>query len=411
MKILVLNCGSSSIKFELFDMNYEEPIIRGLLDRIGTQYTVISYEFKKKGRARDIKQVRYIKDHKEGIQLIIDILLDKSSRIVNNKGEIEAVGHRVVHGGEKFEESALINTDVKNEIKRCFELAPLHNPHNLRGILACERILPKSKQVAVFDTAFHQRMPPRAFFYALPYRLYKKYGIRRYGFHGISHFYVLTRLSKIFKKPQSKIKVLSCHLGNGASIAAISGGRSKDTSMGFTPLEGLVMGTRCGDIDPYIPIYLMTKEELTLNAISSILNNQSGLYGLSGVSNDMREIVRHAKKFKGRAKLAIEVFAYRVKKYIGAYLAILNGVDAIAFTGGIGEHSHLVRKIILEGLDNLGIKIDLKKNRNILGKEGLISNKESKIKIYVVPTNEELIIARETERVLLHSRSLQKRAR
>lgn len=410
MKILVLNCGSSSIKFELFDMNYEEPVIRGLLGRIGARYSVISYEFEKKGRVKDIKQVRHIKDHKEGIQVIRDVLLDRRNRIVNDKGEIEAVGHRVVHGGEKFEESVLVNADVKDEIRRCFELAPLHNPHNLRGILACERILPKSKQVAVFDTAFHQRMPPRAFFYALPYRLYEKYGIRRYGFHGISHFYVLNRLSKILKKPSSKIKVLSCHLGNGASIAAISEGRSKDTSMGFTPLEGLVMGTRCGDIDPYIPLYLMTKEELTLNAISSLLNNQSGLYGLSGVSNDMREIVRHAKRYKGRAKLAIEVFAYRVKKYIGAYLAILNGVDAIAFTGGIGEHSHSVRKIILEDLDNLGIRLDLKANKKMLGKEGLISKKNSKVKIYIVPTNEELIIARETERVLLYSRSLRKRS-
>ncbi len=408
MKILVLNCGSSSIKFELFNMNYEEPIMQGLLDRVGSESTVISYKFKKKGRIRDIKHVRYVKDHREGIQVIIDVLLDKRNRIVNSKGEIEAVGHRVVHGGEKFEESVLVNADVKNEIRRCFELAPLHNPHNLRGILACEKILPESKQVAVFDTAFHQRMPPRAFFYAIPYRLYDKYGIRRYGFHGISHFYVLDRVSKVLKRPLSKIKILSCHLGNGASISAISEGRSKDTSMGFTPLEGLVMGTRCGDVDPYIPLYLMTKEELTLNAISSLLNNQSGLYGLSGISNDMREIVRHAKRYKGRAKLAIEVFAYRVKKYIGAYLAVLNGVDAIAFTGGIGEHSHSVRKMILEDLDNLGIRLDLKRNRKMMGKEGLISRKDSKVKIYVVPTNEELIIARETERVLLHSRRLRK---
>ena len=320
--------------------------------------------------------------------------------VIKSISQIDAVGHRVVHGGEKFSESALINSKVKEAIRECIELAPLHNPPNLLGIEACEKILPGVPQVAVFDTAFHQTMEPVAYIYPIPYEYYEKYRIRRYGFHGTSHYYVSHRAAEILGKPITKLRIITLHLGNGASVTAVKFGKSVDTSMGFTPLEGLAMGTRCGDIDPAIVMFLMEKQNLSLEQINNILNKKSGLLGVSGVSNDLRDVLEAASKGNERAKLAFEIYCYRVKKYIGAYAAAMGGVDAIVFTAGAGENSPEVREKSVEGLEFLGIKIDKDKNNAARGIEKDISTEDARVRTLVIPTNEELVIALETERIV-----------
>ncbi len=392
MKILVLNSGSSSIKYQLFDMKDESVLASGGIQRIGIDNSFLEYEDK---RGNQIKIVRDISSHAHGIELVIDSLLDEDYGILDNIDEINAVGHRIVHGGEKFAKSVLVDDDVIEQIKEVSHLAPLHNPHNLTGIRVCQELLLDIPQSAVFDTAFHQTMPKEAYMYALPYEYYEKYGVRRYGFHGTSHKYVSNRAASLVQKDIKDLKIITCHLGNGASVTAINGGKSVATSMGLTPLEGLVMGTRCGDLDPAIIPFLMEQEDLSIHEIDDIMNKKSGLLGVSGISNDSRDIENAAKEGNERAQLAIDLFNYRVKKYIGAYIAALNGVDIIVFTAGIGENAITVRSSIIEGLHYLNTKIDEEANK-IHGEELEISTSDSDIKVFVIPTNEELVIARDT---------------
>lgn len=393
MKILVLNSGSSSIKFQLFDMDEEQVMARGIVERIGINDSCLEYESYK---GVEFEEKHDISDHTSGIELVRDTLIDEDRGVLENMDEINAIGHRVVHGGEKFADSTLITEEVINQIEEVSELAPLHNPHNLTGIKVCSKLMPGKPQVAVFDTAFHQTMTPRAYLYALPYEYYKKYGIRRYGFHGTSHKYVAHRTAQIMDKPIEDLKIITCHLGNGASITAVDAGKSVDTSMGLTPLEGLVMGTRCGDIDPAIIPFLMEKEDLSMKDIDDIMNKKSGLLGLSGVSSDSRDVREAASKGNKRARMAQEIFNYKVKKYIGAYMTIMGGVDAIVFTAGIGENAGEVRAGIIEGLEFLDIYLDREANQ-VKGKEKEITTEDSAIKVYTIPTNEELVIARDTE--------------
>ncbi|MFW6271277.1 MAG: acetate/propionate family kinase [Bacillota bacterium] len=397
MEILVLNSGSSSIKFKLFNMEDEKVLANGTVDRIGINNSYLDYE---NIEGVDTKIKADIPDHATGIELVRDSLLDKKIGVLDDLNEINAVGHRVVHGGEKFADSTLITDEVINQIEEVSELAPLHNPHNLTGIRVCEQLMPDKPQVAVFDTAFHQTMPEKAYLYALPYEYYKKHGIRRYGFHGTSHKYVANKAAKLMDKPIKKLKIITCHLGNGASVAAIKNGKSIETSMGFTPLEGLVMGTRCGDLDPAIIPFLMDKENLTLAEIDDILNKKSGLLGVSGISSDSRDVRKAAKKGNKRAQIAVGLFNYQVQKYIGAYTTIMSGVDAIVFTAGIGEHADDIRKGILDDLEFMNIHIDDDINKKARGKEAEITTKNSSIKVFVIPTNEELVIARDTIRII-----------
>ncbi|MFW5998330.1 MAG: acetate/propionate family kinase [Halanaerobiaceae bacterium] len=397
MEILVLNSGSSSIKFKLFNMEDEKVLANGTVDRIGINNSYLDYE---NIEGVDTKIKADIPDHATGIELVRDSLLDKKIGVLDDLNEINAVGHRVVHGGEKFADSTLITDEVINQIEEVSELAPLHNPHNLTGIRVCEQLMPDKPQVAVFDTAFHQTMPEKAYLYALPYEYYKKHGIRRYGFHGTSHKYVANKAAKLMDKPIKKLKIITCHLGNGASVAAIKNGKSIETSMGFTPLEGLVMGTRCGDLDPAIIPFLMDKENLTLAEIDDILNKKSGLLGVSGISSDSRDVRKAAKKGNKRAQIAVDLFNYQVQKYIGAYTTIMSGVDAIVFTAGIGEHADDIRKGILDDLEFMNIHIDDDINKKARGKEAEITTKNSSIKVFVIPTNEELVIARDTIRII-----------
>ncbi len=404
MKILVLNCGSSSVKYQFIDMDREEVIVKGLVDRIGMEDALFTY-----ARVVDnteVKSVLHIGNHEEAIRLLIKMMIEGDYRIINDKSEIAAVGHRVVHGGEKFSGAVLVDNRVKEDIYECFDLAPLHNPHNLKGMEICEKLLQGVPQVAVFDTAFHQTMPSDAFFYAIPYYFYEKYKVRRYGFHGSSHQYVAHRAASMMKKKLRSLKVVTCHLGSGASITAIKNGKSVDTSMGFTPLEGLAMGTRCGDIDPAVPLYLMDVDEITLREIKSILNKQSGIYGLSGISSDMRDILKERKRGNKRAKLTVDVFVYRVKKYIGAYASAMNGLDVLVFTAGIGENSSYIRELCCRDMDYLGIEIDRKRNRKAEGVELLISSGKSKVSVFAIPTNEELVIAREANRILQNKKTV-----
>jgi len=397
MNILVLNCGSSSVKYQLIDTEDNKALAKGMVSRIGMSESLLIH---KPFDRPEVKLTKEILDHIVAIENVVNILLSPENGVIKDKSEISAVGHRVVHGGEKFSDSALITPEIMEKIKECIDLAPLHNPHNIRGINACEKILPKIPQVAVFDTAFHQRMPKVAYVYGIPYILYKKYEIRRYGFHGTSHFFVSRRAAELLGKSLFQLKMITCHLGNGASMAAIKEGISVDTTMGFTPLEGLLMGTRCGDLDPAIILHIIAREELSLHEANTLLNKHSGMQGISGISSDMKDIIEECEKGNRGAQLAFDLYCYRIKKYIGAYAACMGGLDALIFTAGIGENSPLVRKKSCEGLEFLGIEIDDKKNEEAVGKEGEISSINSKVKVFAILTNEELVIASDTERIV-----------
>ena len=396
MKVLVINCGSSSLKYQVLDMTTEVLLCKGLVERIGMDGSVITHE--KIGMDK-FKLETPMKSHKEAIGHVLDAVIDSEHGVVKSMDEIGAIGHRVVHAGEKFASSVLITEDVKRALTECIELAPLHNPPNLLGIDACEQLMPNTPMVGVFDTAFHQTMPPESYIYALPYEYYTKHGIRRYGFHGTSHKYVAERAAEILNVDIEDLKLITCHLGNGASVSAIKRGKCIDTSMGFTPLEGLVMGTRCGDIDPAIVTFIREKEHLKQGEANEILNKKSGVLGISGVSSDFRDIEEAAAEGNERAQLALKVFAHKVRFYIGAYIAEMNGVDAIVFTAGLGENGIAMRDIICNDLGNLGIKLDLVKNR-VRGKETIISRDDSKVKVLLIPTNEELMIARDTYNIV-----------
>lgn len=392
MIIFVVNCGSSSIKYQLLNMNGEQVLAKGLIERIGMEGSVLKHTPTGKYTV-DISAE--IPDHSVGIQMALDALTNEEYGVIDSMDEIDAVGHRVVHGGERFTDSVLISDDVLNGIEACAEIAPLHNPPNLYGIKACMRLMYNTPQVAVFDTAFHQAMPKVAYLYGLPYEMYVKYGLRRYGFHGTSHKYVAQQAAEMMGEHMSDLRFITCHLGNGASIAAIKYGKSIDTSMGYTPLEGLVMGTRSGEIDPAIIPFLMEKENMNAQQIDDYLNRRSGILGISGLSSDFRDLESAANRGDERSQLAIDIFAYKVKKYIGGYVAAMGGVDAIIFTAGLGENSPFMRDKICNGLEYLGTRIDPELNK-LRGKQMEISIKRARVKIFVIPTNEELVIARDT---------------
>ena len=393
MKILVLNCGSSSLKYQLIDMSNEEVLCVGLVERIGIEGSVLKQE--KDGVEGKLIVEQPMKNHQDAIKLVLDAVVDPQYGGVKDIKEVEAVGHRVVHGGEKFAGSVLITDEVKAALEECIELAPLHNPANIMGIEACEAILPGVPMVGVFDTAFHQTMPKSSYLYGLPHELYTKYGVRRYGFHGTSHRYVSQRAAAMLGKNIEDCKIITCHLGNGASVAAIDGGKSVDTSMGFTPLEGLIMGTRCGDIDAAILPFLMEKEGLDAKGLSDLMNKKSGVYGMTGISSDFRDIEDAAAQNNELAQVALESYAKKVKKYIGSYASEMNGVDAVVFTAGVGENGIDMRADIMANMDFLGMKLDEEANK-VRGKERVISTEDSKVKILLIPTNEELMIARDT---------------
>ncbi|MFZ5986293.1 MAG: acetate kinase [Bacillota bacterium] len=396
MKILVINTGSSSLKYQLIDMSNETVLAKGVCDRIGLEHSFLKHS-SVGGEPIVIEKDLY--NHKLAIQEVIDALTNDKTGVIKSMSEISAVGHRVVHGGEKFHDSVIIDEEVMDAIKDCVELAPLHNPSNIIGIEACKQIMPDVPMVAVFDTAFHQTMPRHAYIYALPYDIYEKYKLRKYGFHGTSHKYVANRTAQMLGKPIESLKLISCHLGNGASICAVKNGKSVETSMGFTPLQGLCMGTRSGTIDPDIIKFLMDKEKMTVKDVSDFLNKRSGVLGVSGISSDFRDVQEAAESGNDRAMLALDIFCYRVKKYIGEYIAVMNGVDAVIFTAGIGENNDFVRRKVLSDLDFLGIKVDWDKNK-VKGKEIDISTPDAAVRTLVVPTNEELAIARETLKLI-----------
>lgn len=392
MKVLVINCGSSSLKYQLINMENETSLATGLVERIGIEGSKLTQ--KVDGRDKYVLTVP-MKNHKEAISHVINTLLDEVQGVIKSADEISAVGHRVVHGGEKYSASVIITDEVMKDLEEFSQLAPLHNPPNIIGINACKELMPSTPMVAVFDTAFHQTMPEKAFLYGLPYELYKENHIRKYGFHGTSHKYVSQRAAEILGKDLKELKLVTCHLGNGSSVAAVDGGLSVDTSMGFTPLEGLLMGTRCGDIDPAIIPYLMDVKGYSYDEVNNIMNKKSGVLGISGVSSDFRDIENAAAEGNERAKLALDVFHYRVKKYIGYFMAAMNGVDAIIFTAGLGENGAETREEIIAGLEWFGIKLDKEKNK-VRGQERIISTDDAKVKVIVIPTNEELMIARDT---------------
>ena len=393
MKVLVINCGSSSLKYQLIDMATEESLAQGLVERIGIEGSVLTQKVEGKDKYIVKEQM---KDHKDAIRLVLAALVDENNGVIKSMDEISAVGHRVVHGGEKYKESVVINDEVKANIEECFKLAPLHNPANMIGIKACEELMPNTPMVAVFDTAFHGTMPEDAYLYALPYELYEKHGIRKYGFHGTSHKYVSQTCAEVMGRDIKDLKIITCHLGNGASLCAVKNGVSVDTSMGFTPLEGLAMGTRCGNIDPAIVTFLMKEEGLSVDEVNDLLNKKSGVLGISGISSDFRDIEDAAfNKDDRRAKLALKIFEYKIRTTIGAYAAAMGGVDAIVFTAGVGENGRETREKCLEGLEFLGVEIDREAN-NVRGKVREISKAGCKVKAFVIPTNEELVIARDT---------------
>lgn len=393
MKILVLNCGSSSLKYQLIDMSNEEVLCIGLVERIGIDGSILKQE--KDGVEGKLVVEQPMKNHQDAIKLVLDAVVDAKFGGVKEISEVEAVGHRVVHGGEKFAGSVVITNEVKAALVECTDLAPLHNPANIMGIEACEAILPGVPMVGVFDTAFHQTMPKESYLYGLPHELYTKYGVRRYGFHGTSHKYVSQRAAEMLGKNIEDTKIITCHLGNGASIAAIKGGKCVDTSMGFTPLEGLIMGTRCGDIDAAILPFLMEKEGLDAKGLSDLMNKKSGVYGMTGISSDFRDIEDGAAAGNELAQVALVAYVQKVKKYIGSYAAEMNGVDAVVFTAGVGENGIGIRADISSNMEFLGMKIDEDANK-VRGKERVISTEDSKVKILLIPTNEELVIARDT---------------
>ena len=393
MKILVLNCGSSSLKYQLIDMENEAVLCIGLVERIGIEGSILTQ--KKDGVEGKYVKEQPMKDHQDAIKLVLEGVLDSTYGGVKDMAEIDAVGHRVVHGGEKFASSVIITEEVEEAMRKCSELAPLHNPANLMGIDAIKAVLPGVPNVGVFDTAFHQTMPASSYLYGLPHRLYTEYGVRRYGFHGTSHKYVSQRAAAMLGKDIADLKIITCHLGNGASIAAVDGGKVVDTSMGLTPLEGLIMGTRSGDIDPAIIPFIMKKENLDADGVDKLMNKESGVYGMTGISSDFRDISTAAAEGNQKAIDALDAYHKRVKKYIGAYAAEMNGVDAIVFTAGLGENGIEDRLAIASNLEVLGVKMDAEAN-NVRGKETVISAADSKVKVLLIPTNEELMIARDT---------------
>ncbi len=396
MKVLVINCGSSSLKYQLIDMTDQSVLAKGLGERIGIEGAIVTHEIP--GKEKYVVQ-KPMETHKEALEVVLESIVDPSVGAISSLKEIDAVGHRVVHGGEEFASSVMITDAVIAAMEACSDLAPLHNPANLIGIHACMELMPDVPMVGVFDTAYHQTMDKATFLYALPYELYEKHKIRRYGFHGTSHKYVAERAADMMGKPLEELKLITCHLGNGASVAAIQGGKVVDTSMGFTPLEGLVMGTRCGDMDPAIVTFLMEKENLSIAEVNSLMNKQSGVLGISGVSSDFRDIEAAAAEGNERAELALAKFYLRVKKYIGAYLAVMGGVDGIVFTAGLGENSKIARKEICKGLAGLGIEIDDVKN-DMRGKEAFIQMDNATVALMCIPTNEELMIAKDTLNLL-----------
>ena len=397
MKILVLNCGSSSIKYQLFDINSGEVLAKGIAEKVGMTGSFLKNE---RLDGDKIKIDKEIPDHQNGIEMILELLVNSEHGVIKKLSEIDAVGHRIVHGGETFNTSCYLDEETIRGVEACSDLAPLHNPANLKGVYAMQKALPGVPQVGVFDTSFHQTMPDYSYMYALPYSLYEKYGIRRYGFHGTSHSYVSKRACEILNVDFESKKIITCHLGNGGSITAVKNGKSVDTSMGLTPLEGLMMGTRSGDVSAGVIMFIMEKEKIDYQALNTLLNKQSGLLGISGISSDMREIEAGATAGNEKALLALKMFDYRVKKYIGAYAAAMGGVDIIVFTGGIGENSAKDRQKICEGFEFLGLEFDKASNDGARGKEQIISKKDSKVTAMVVPTNEEWVIASDTKTIV-----------
>ncbi|MCU0342590.1 MAG: acetate kinase [Ignavibacterium sp.] len=394
MKVLVLNSGSSSIKYQFIDTEKEIALAKGLVDRIGMSGAVLSHQ---RYDGNNIKIAGEILDHQIAVEYVLGVMLSKNHGVIDDKKDIDAVGHRVVHGGETFSDSVFINDEVIKALQDNIELAPLHNPPNIKGIQACQRILPDAPQCGVFDTAFHSHMPPKSYLYGIPYELYKKYKIRRYGFHGTSHRFVSQRAASLLGKDINQCKIITAHLGNGCSMAAVKHGQSMDTTMGFTPLEGLLMGTRSGDLDPSLILYIMGKEGLTVGEANTLLNKHSGLIGISGESSDMREILSAVKDNQQRAKWAFEIFCYRIKKYVGSYAAAMGGLDALVFTGGIGENSKEIREEVCREMEFLGIELDEFNNEN--GDE-IISTKNSKVSVMRIATNEELVIALDTAKIV-----------
>lgn len=393
MNVLVINCGSSSLKYQVINSDTEEVLAKGLCERIGIDGRLV-YQNKKNGGEKEVSEAA-MPTHKQAIQLVLDAIVNPKTGVLKDLSEIGAVGHRVVHGGEKFASSTILNEEVLKVVEECNDLAPLHNPANLIGIRACQELMPNTPMVGVFDTAFHQTMPEKAYLYGIDYDYYEKYKVRRYGFHGTSHSYVSKRAAEMLNKPYDQLKTIVCHLGNGASVCAVENGKSVDTSMGLTPLEGLIMGTRSGDIDPGAMEFLAKKENLNIEEVVSILNKKSGLEGLSHISSDLRDVRAAAEAEKPEGIRALEAFCYHVAKYIGAYTAAMNGVDAICFTAGIGENAGGIRAKICNYLGYLGLEMDEEANK-VEGEERIISSADSKVKVLCVPTNEELAIARET---------------
>ncbi|MBE6054479.1 MAG: acetate kinase [Clostridium sartagoforme] len=396
MKTLVINCGSSSLKYQLIDMNTETSLVQGLVERIGIDGSILTQ--KVEGREKYIIKEE-MANHKDAIKYVLDALVDDDNGVIKSMNEISAVGHRVVHGGEKYSHSVIIDDNVLESIKDCISLAPLHNPPNIIGIEACKELMPNTPMVAVFDTAFHQTIPKEAYICPLPYELYENYGIRKYGFHGTSHMYVSQKVAKVMEKDIKDLKIITCHLGNGCSLAAVKGGKSIDTSMGFTPLAGVMMGTRAGSIDPSVISFLVEQHGYSIPEIDEMLNKKSGVLGISGVSSDFRDVLAEAESGNERARLALDVFNYKVRAQIAAYAGIMGGVDVIVFTAGIGENSSITRRECLRGLEFFGFDIDDDKN-SVRGKIQEISTKDSKVKVYVIPTNEELMIARDTVKLI-----------
>ena len=395
MIVLVVNCGSSSLKYQLINMDNEEVMAKGLVEKIGLPDSQLTHKWN--GQKKEIKQS--IPDHQVAVKLVLDILTDAECGVIKSMDAIDAVGHRVVHGGEEFAASTLITDEVMKALEKCSAMAPLHNPPNIIGINACKAIMPGVPQVGVFDTAFHQTMPAKAFMYGLPYELYKEDHIRRYGFHGTSHRYVAGEVAKVMGVPVEKLRIINCHLGNGSSLAAIKYGKCVDTTMGFTPLAGVLMGTRCGDIDPAIVLNVMDNHNLSTKEMDTLMNKKSGVLGISGVSSDFRDLGQAAAEGNERAQLALDMFHYQVRKEIGAFAASMGGVDVITFTAGVGENGIEDRAAIAEGLEYLGVKLDPQRN-NVRGKDALISTDDSTVKMYVIPTNEEIMIARDTKDIV-----------